>query len=59
MSHDRITSSANRRRVVILGGGFAGAYAARRLAHTLGKRLDVEVVLIGRENYLLFTPNAA
>src|SRR6476620_3993625 len=43
-------------RVLILGGGFGGAYAARRLGRTLGKRSDVEVVLISRENYLLFTP---
>src|SRR6185295_10738273 len=63
MSHDGITESscrsdgpARRRRVLILGGGFGGAYAARRLARTLGKRRDVEVVLISRENYLLFTP---
>src|SRR5579885_3388100 len=45
-----------RRRVLILGGGFGGAYAAQRLARTLGKRVDIEVVLISRENYLLFTP---
>lgn len=45
-----------RRRVLILGGGFAGAYAARRLGRTLGARVDVEVVMISRENYLLFTP---
>jgi NADH dehydrogenase len=34
----------------------AAGYAARRLGQTLGKRQDVEVVLISRENYLLFTP---
>ena len=62
MNHDRITNDATvpdaprRRRVLILGGGFGGAYAAHRLARTLGKRQDVEVVLISRENYLLFTP---
>lgn len=45
-----------RRRVLILGGGFGGAYAARHLGRTLGLRADVEVVLISRDNYLLFTP---
>jgi NADH dehydrogenase len=44
------------RRILILGGGFAGTYAARRLERTLAKRADVEVVLVSRENYLLFTP---
>jgi len=45
-----------KRRVLILGGGFAGTYAARRLDRTLARRDDVEVVLISQENYLLFTP---
>jgi NADH:ubiquinone reductase (H+-translocating) len=44
------------RRIVILGGGFGGTYAALRLDKIVAKRPDVEVVLIGRENYLLFTP---
>jgi NADH dehydrogenase len=46
----------NPRRVVILGGGFGGLYAARRLQRTLAARKDLEVVLLSRENYLLFTP---
>ena len=41
---------------LILGGGFGGIYAARRLEKTLARRPDVEVVLVNRENYLLFTP---
>lgn len=46
-----------RRRVVVLGGGFGGTYAARELGRTLGRgAADVEVVLVSRENYLLFTP---
>jgi len=44
------------RRVVILGGGFAGLHAARRLQRTLARQRDTEVVLISRENYVLFTP---
>ena len=45
-----------RRRVVIVGGGFGGLYAARRLQRTLADQPDLAVVLISRENYLLFTP---
>jgi NADH dehydrogenase len=60
MSHKRFTQSAKPdarpRRLLILGGGFGGAYAAWRLRQTLGKRQDIEGVLISRENYLLFTP---
>ena len=45
-----------RRRVLILGGGFAGLHAARRLERMVARRNDVEVVLVSRENYVLFTP---
>jgi NADH dehydrogenase len=45
-----------KRRVLILGGGFGGTYAAQRLDRTLATRSDVDVVLVSRDNYLLFTP---
>ncbi len=40
------------KRVVILGGGFGGVYAARRLL----KSPIVKVVMISKTNYFLFTP---
>src|SRR3954453_15992614 len=40
-----------RRRVVIVGGGFGGLEAAKRL-----KRADVDVTVIDRHNHLLFQP---
>jgi NADH:quinone reductase (non-electrogenic) len=43
-------------RIVIAGGGFAGLYAAKHLHDTLAKRRDIEVTLISRENFILFTP---
>lgn len=46
-------------RVVILGGGFAGLSAARRLERALGADDRVEATLISAENYLLFTPMLA
>src|SRR5579871_2425898 len=42
-----------RPRVVILGGGFGGAYAAQRL---LKKAPNLDVVLVDRHNYLLYYP---
>jgi NADH:ubiquinone reductase (H+-translocating) len=42
--------------IVIAGGGFAGLYAAKHLDDTLAKRRDIEVTLISRENFILFTP---
>src|SRR6187399_2689839 len=42
---------AQRKRVVIVGGGFAGLAAAHSLRHT-----DAEVVLIDRRNHHIFQP---
>src|SRR5215831_4664471 len=41
----------DRKRVVIIGGGFAGIAAAHALRHT-----DAEVVLIDRRNHHIFQP---
>ncbi|HKQ37734.1 MAG TPA: NAD(P)/FAD-dependent oxidoreductase [Verrucomicrobiae bacterium] len=43
-------------RIVIAGGGFAGLYAAKYLDKRLARRSDIEVTLISRENFILFTP---
>ncbi len=43
-------------RIVIAGGGFAGLYAARYLDKRLARRSDLEVTLVSRENFILFTP---
>jgi NADH:ubiquinone reductase (H+-translocating) len=43
-------------RIVIAGGGFAGLYAAMHFDKRLARRADVEVTLISRENFILFTP---
>ena len=44
------------KRVLILGGGFAGIHAAKYLTEALGKRTDVEVELLSEENYFVFQP---
>ena len=43
-------------RVLILGGGFAGAYAALELEKRLGSRNDFEILLVSKENYFVFHP---
>jgi len=43
-------------RIVVLGGGFAGIYTARRLEQLFGGREDVRIVLVSRDNFLLMTP---
>jgi NADH:ubiquinone reductase (H+-translocating) len=47
---------ARRSRVVVVGGGFGGVYAARALERALGQRGDFEVVLISQDNYFTFQP---
>ncbi len=43
-------------RVVVLGGGFAGVYAARTLERLTRRRRDVDIVLVSRDNFFLMTP---
>jgi len=43
-------------RILILGGGFGGLYTALELEKQLHKYPNVEVTLVNRENFFLFTP---
>lgn len=43
-------------RILVLGGGFGGLYTALELEKKLHKYPDVEVTLVNRENFFLFTP---
>jgi NADH dehydrogenase len=49
-------SQAMAKRVLILGGGFGGIYAALRLEKLLRRRNDMEATLVTRDNFFLFTP---
>ena len=42
--------------IVILGGGVGGLAAARHLDRLLGKRPDIEITLISRDNFFLLSP---
>lgn len=48
--------SDQKTRVLILGGGFAGLTVAMELERTLGRDPSVEITLVNRENFFLFTP---
>lgn len=43
-------------RVVILGGGFGGLYAAKRLEELFGPTSSVDLTIVSRDNATLFTP---
>jgi NADH dehydrogenase len=49
-------ASAKKTRILILGGGFAGLHAAIHLDGTLARDPDVEITLVNRDNFFLFTP---
>lgn len=40
----------------MLGGGFGGVYAARDLERAVGASDQVEITLVSRDNFFLFTP---
>jgi NADH dehydrogenase len=44
------------KRILILGGGFAGLTVAMELEKTLADDPSVEITLVNRENFFLFTP---
>jgi NADH dehydrogenase len=45
-----------KKRVLILGAGFAGLYTALHLERTLGKDTPAEITLVDRNHFHLFTP---
>lgn len=49
MSHDKS-------RVLILGGGFGGMYAALEFERALARGIDLDVTLVNHDNFFLFTP---
>jgi NADH dehydrogenase len=46
----------NKKKIVILGSGFAGVQCARQLESEFGKDPEIELVMISEDNFLLFTP---
>ena len=48
--------SDNKTRVLILGGGFGGMYAALEFERALGRRTNLDVTLVNHDNFFLFTP---
>ena len=45
-----------KRKILILGGGFGGLYTALELEKRLGADSCVEITLVNRDNFFLFTP---
>jgi len=52
----RVTRRPRKKRIVILGGGFGGVYAAMNLEKLLARQHAVEICLVSLDNFFLFTP---
>jgi len=52
----RVKRKPRKKRIVILGGGFGGVYAAMHLEKSLGRESAVEICLVSHDNFFLFTP---
>src|SRR5712691_10869932 len=53
---DQLPDKCGKRRIVILGGRFGGVYAAIHLEKLLARVDAVEICLVSRDNFFLFTP---
>jgi len=53
---DEPPDKPGKKRIVILGGGFGGVYAAIHLEKLLARQSAVEICLVSHDNFFLFTP---
>ena len=53
---DQQPDKSGKKRIVVLGGGFGGVYAAIHLEKLLVRERAVEICLVSRDNFFLFTP---
>jgi NADH dehydrogenase len=52
----RTQLARNKKKIVILGGGFAGVACTRKLESEFGNNSEIELIMISEDNFLLFTP---
>jgi len=50
------SKSFNPQHIVILGGGFAGIGVLKKLQKKFQNDSDVEITLVSKDNFILFTP---
>ena len=56
MSKKSTKNLAKCERIIILGSGFAGIEVLRKLQKTFIRDKEIEIILISKDNFLLFTP---
>ena len=53
---NRSQLARKKKKIVILGGGFAGVECTRQLESKFGNDPEVELIMVSEDNFLLFTP---
>ena len=53
---DKHQQTTNRKRIVILGGGFGGVTVLKKLQNHFQTDVSVDITMVSKDNYLLFTP---
>ena len=48
--------TTNRKRIIILGGGFGGVTVLKKLQNHFQTDVRVDITMVSKDNYLLFTP---
>ncbi len=54
--NDEHQMTTNRKRIVILGGGFGGVTVLKKLQNHFQTDVSVDITMVSKDNYLLFTP---
>ncbi|MGA9153849.1 MAG: FAD-dependent oxidoreductase, partial [Candidatus Nitrosopolaris sp.] len=56
LSHSGNAPLNNMKRILILGGGFGGTAVLRKLQNRFQRDVTVDIAMVSKDNYLLFTP---
>lgn len=54
--YDKHQITTNRKRIVILGGGFGGVTVLKKLQNHFQTDVSIDITMVSKDNYLLFTP---
>jgi NADH dehydrogenase FAD-containing subunit len=54
--YDKHKITTNRKRIVILGGGFGGVTVLKKLQNHFQTDVNIDITMVSKDNYLLFTP---
>ena len=54
--YDKHQITTNRKRIVILGGGFGGVTVLKKLQNHFQTDVSIDITMVSKDTYLLFTP---